>query len=98
MAVIAGCLIAFTFPEPVRVTSNYSFRERLKSTDPLSVLLIILSLAALFFALQWGGTKYPWSSPWVWGCLIGFAVTGGLFMFIQVKEKDRYVVTAFRQL
>ncbi|KAK7722054.1 hypothetical protein SLS63_009335 [Diaporthe eres] len=57
MALIAGCLITFTFPEPVRVTSNYSFRERLKSTDPLSVILILTSLTVLFLALEWGGTK-----------------------------------------
>jgi MFS family permease len=98
MAVIAGCLITFTFPEPVRVTSNYSFRERLKSTDQLSVVLILTSLTALFLALQWGGTKYQWSDPWIWGLLIGFAAMAGLFMFIQVKEKDRYAMTMFRQL
>lgn len=98
MALIAGCLITFTFPEPVRVTSNYSFRERLKSTDQLSVILILTSLTALFLALQWGGTKYQWSDPWIWGLLIGFAVMAGLFMFIQVKEKDRYAKAIFRQL
>lgn len=98
MALIAGCLITFTFPEPVRVTSNYSFRDRLKSTDPLSVILIIASLTALFLALEWGGTKYPWSDPWVWGCLSAFAVMAGLFMFIQIKEKDRYFGTMSWQL
>lgn len=98
MALITGCLIIFTFPEPVRVTSNYSFRERLKSTDQLSVVLILTSLTALFLALQWGGTKYQWSDPWVWGLLIGFSVMAGLFMFIQIKEKDRYVKAIFRQL
>lgn len=91
MALITTCLIVLTFPEPVRATSNYSFREKLKSTDPLSVILILASLTTLFLALQWGGTKYEWSDPWVWGCLIAFAVMAGLFMFIQVKEKDRYV-------
>lgn len=90
MALIAGCLLTFTFPEPVRVTSNYSFRERLKSTDPLSLILILASLTVLFLALQWGGTKYPWRNPWVWGCLVAFVVMAGLFMFIQVKEKDKY--------
>jgi Zn-dependent protease len=89
IAVIAGSLIVFTFPEPFRVTSNYSLRERLKSTDQLSVILILTSLTTLFLALQWGGTKYQWSAPWIWGLLIGFAVMAGLFMFIQVKEKDR---------
>ncbi|POS69339.1 hypothetical protein DHEL01_v212268 [Diaporthe helianthi] len=92
MAVIAGCLIIFTFPEPVRVTSNYSLRERLKSTDQLSVILILTSLTALCLALQWGGTKYQWSDPWIWGLLIGFVVMAGLFWFIQVKEKDRALV------
>lgn len=98
MALIAGCLIAITFPEPVRVTSNYPLRERLKSTDPLSVILILTSLTALFLALQWGGTKYPWSNPWVWGSLALFAVLAGLFMFIQVKEKDRYADEKVRKL
>lgn len=98
MALIAGCLITFTFPEPVRVTSNYSFRERLKSTDPLSVILILISLTVLFLALEWGGTKYPWSNPWVWGSLIVFSVMAGLFIFIQIKEKDRYLGAMFRQL
>lgn len=97
MALIAGCLIALTFPEPVRVTSNYSVRDRLKSTDPLSVILILTSLTALFLALQWGGTKYSWSNPWVWGCLVVFAVLAGLFIFIQIKEKDRYIETTFRK-
>ncbi|KAG8160974.1 hypothetical protein KVR01_009238 [Diaporthe batatas] len=92
LSFIAGCLIIFTFPEPVRVTSNYSLRDRLKSTDQLSVVLILTSLTALFLALQWGGTKYQWSDPWIWGLLIGFAVMAGLFWFIQVKEKDRALI------
>lgn len=97
MALIAGCLISLTFPEPVRVTSNYSVRDRLKSTDPLSVILIVASLTALFLALEWGGTKYPWSNPWVWGCLVVFAVLTGLFIFIQIKEQDRYVEKMVRK-
>ncbi|KAI3390552.1 hypothetical protein diail_9213 [Diaporthe ilicicola] len=89
MALIAGTLIAFIFPEPVKVTDNHSFTARVKSTDPLSCVLILGSVSALFVALQWGGTTHPWSNYRVWGSLIVFAVTAALFLYIQIKEKDR---------
>lgn len=96
MALIVGTLIIFTFPEPVRVTEYHSLRAKLKSTDPLSCILILASLTALFLALQWGGTTYPWNDGRVWGSLIAFAVMAALFMFIQIREKDRYVEVALQ--
>lgn len=45
-------------------------------------------LVALFFALQWGGSRYEWSNPKVYGCLVAFGILITAFVGLQAKKKE----------
>ncbi|KAI6780468.1 uncharacterized protein J7T54_002866 [Emericellopsis cladophorae] len=45
------------------VHGRLSLREKLRKLDLFGGFLLIAGLVTLFFALQWGGSKYSWSDP-----------------------------------
>ena len=65
-----------------------SLREKLEKLDILGGFLLIAGLTALFIALQWGGSKYSWSDPKVFGCLITFGVLISAFVVLQAMKKE----------
>ena len=65
-----------------------SLREKLTRLDIFGASLLGAGLVALFFALQWGGTKYPWSDSRVYGCLIAFGILIAAFAGLQAKKKE----------
>jgi hypothetical protein len=59
-------------------------REKHKLTEWCGVLLLIPCSASLFFALQWGGSKYSWSNPGIISLLIAYALLQlALFILLQ---------------
>ena len=62
--------------------------ETLKRLDPLGLLCLVPSLVCLILALEWGGTKYSWSSPKVIGLLVTFSVTFLAFLAVEYKFPD----------
>lgn len=62
--------------------------QKLKKLDLLSGFLLTAGLIALFLALQWGGSKYTWANPRVYGCIVvsGLLVVG--FIILQVSQKE----------
>lgn len=63
-------------------------REKVLRLDVLGASLLSAGLVALFFALQWGGSRYSWSNPRVYGCLIAFGILSSLFVWLQAKKKE----------
>ncbi len=54
--------IAVFFKSPPRTSENsIGFWERSKQFDPVGTVLFIPCIICLLLALQWGGTRYPWS-------------------------------------
>lgn len=41
----------------------YSWKDKVKRIDFLGSLLFVSALACFLLATQWGGVRYPWSSP-----------------------------------
>lgn len=74
------------------VHADLPVMEKLVRLDPLGATLLTSSLVCLFLALQWGGTKLPWSDSHVWGCLVGFAILAILFFGLQVVRKEKLVI------
>ena len=55
--------IAIFFKSPARKNEDsIGFWERSKQFDPIGTVLFIPCIICLLLALQWGGSKYPWSN------------------------------------
>ena len=68
--------------------ARLSLRDKLRKIDLLGASLLAAGLVALFFALQWGGSRYEWSNPKVYGCLIAFGILIPAFIGLQAKKKE----------
>ena len=79
----------FLFSDPKSLPENYlTLAQKIKELDLVSNCLFIPSLTALFIALSWAGTKYPWSDGRVIGLFIVFAVLLAAFFFNQYRRGD----------
>ncbi|KAK1703632.1 major facilitator superfamily transporter [Colletotrichum lupini] len=74
------------------IHGRLSLRQKLKKLDLLGGFLLIVGLISLFFALQWGGTKYPWSDPRVYACLVVFGIFITAFMVLQARKKEEATI------
>lgn len=94
LPISAVCLVFtyFGFQEPARDHTNVTLKEKLLSLDPIGTCLILASMTCLVLALQWGGAVLPWSDSRVCGTLIGFGLLLVLFLFLQVRQKERALV------
>ncbi|KAL0765944.1 hypothetical protein CaCOL14_011685 [Colletotrichum acutatum] len=74
------------------IHGRLSLRQKLKKLDLLGGFLLIAGLITLFFALQWGGTKYQWSDPRVYACLAVFGVLITSFGVLQARKKEEATI------
>lgn len=84
IGVVAFAIIAIFFKSPPRAKeASIGFNERLKQFDPIGTVLFIPAIVCLLLALQWGGTKYPWSN----GRIIALFIVAGLLLiaFVAVQ-------------
>lgn len=58
---VTGIAIFFKSPKRQKQES-IGFQARFKQFDPIGTTLFIPAIVCLLLALQWGGSKYPWSS------------------------------------
>ncbi|KAJ5226834.1 Major facilitator superfamily domain general substrate transporter [Penicillium citrinum] len=65
-----------------------TFSQKIRELDLVSNCLFIPSLTALFIALSWAGTKYPWSDGKVIGLFVVFGVLLSAFIFNQYRRGD----------
>ena len=88
--------IALFFTSPVRqkqsAMNSIGFMARAKQFDPIGTTLFMPCIICLLLALQWGGSKYPWSD----GRIIGLFVVGGIlaiaFGCVQVWQQENATV------
>ncbi|KAL9093239.1 MAG: hypothetical protein Q9159_000416 [Coniocarpon cinnabarinum] len=64
------------------------WREQVKRLDPLGNILFMPAVVCLLLALQWGGTKYPWSDGRIISLLVVFGVLLILWFASQVYQKE----------
>ncbi|KAI9831282.1 MAG: MFS sugar transporter [Phylliscum demangeonii] len=68
-------VITLFFKDPVRQrVEKTGFLAKLKQFDPIGTFFFVPAIVCLLLALQWGGTKYPWSSGRVIALLVLFVV------------------------
>ena len=85
-------MIAIFFKAPRRKASTLSFRQKFHELDFLGTLVFLPSIVCLLVGLQWGGTKYAWSSGRVIAMLILAALFAASFVAIQFWKQDRATV------
>ncbi|KAF1978494.1 MFS general substrate transporter [Bimuria novae-zelandiae CBS 107.79] len=62
--------------------------ESIRSLDPIGLLLFFPAVICILLALQWGGTKYPWSSGRIIALLVVFSITLIAFVIVQAYMGD----------
>ena len=87
---LATFIFILVFRTPSRPTSDLNFRHKIAKMDLPGASISIAAIVCLLLALQWGGTKYPWSHSTVWGCLLGFGLLLLVFLAWQLRLGDEY--------
>lgn len=85
-------MIAIFFKAPSREASTLSFRQKLDELDFLGTLVFLPSIVCLLLGLQWGGTRYAWSSGRVIALMILAALFAASFVVIQIWKQDKATV------
>lgn len=88
---ILGIAIFFTSPTRKR-ESAIGFKARFQQFDPYGTVVFMPCIICILLALQWGGTKYPWSN----GRIVALFVVGGIlavaFVAIQIWRQENATV------
>jgi hypothetical protein len=86
-------VIALFFPDPVtKKPAKETFTKTLMRFDPIGTAIFIPAIISLLLALQWGGTKYPWSNGRIIGLFVVFGVLAIAFLFVQWRQQDNATV------
>ncbi|KAJ4128437.1 hypothetical protein NW765_012819 [Fusarium oxysporum] len=72
--------------------SDHTLKEKILGLGLKSAVILAGALVCLFLALQWGGTKHPWSDSRVWGCLVGFGLLLTFFVYIQIRQGEAALI------
>jgi MFS family permease len=87
-AITIGVIMIF-FKSPDRASvASLGWKERVKEFDLYGTIVFIPAIICLLLALQWGGTKYPWSSGRIIALFVVFGVLILIFIAIQFWKKD----------
>jgi Fungal trichothecene efflux pump (TRI12) len=90
-AVVALGLLFIQLPNK-HTSRNSSFSALVKSLDFGGIILFVGFMVELFFALQWGGTTYPWASSTVIGLFCGAGATFIVFLVWQIFKADQALI------
>lgn len=90
LGAIMALIICFYYPISLGEApdSDHTLKEKILGLGLKSAVILAGALVCLFLALQWGGTKHPWSDSRVWGCLVGFGLLLTLFVYIQIRQGE----------
>jgi MFS family permease len=75
-------------PPQKQAAASLTLLAKAKRLDPIGLLFLVPSIICLILALQWGGTKYSWSSARIIVLLVVFALAFIAFLFIEYKFPD----------
>ncbi|TEY56427.1 hypothetical protein BOTCAL_0225g00070 [Botryotinia calthae] len=89
---IAIGAVALFFKPPPRKISGMTVKQRILEIDLVGATFLMGAIISLLLALQWGGSKYPWSNSKVWGCLLGFGLLIIVFIIQQFRRGERATI------
>ena len=82
----------FFHPRSSVKASSSTWREKVGEMDLLGTAVLIPGVVCLLIALQWGGSKYQWSSPRIIILLVIAAMMIVGFIVIQIWKQDKATV------
>ncbi|KAF1996429.1 MFS general substrate transporter [Amniculicola lignicola CBS 123094] len=85
---VTAVLLFFLFASPPTQVHKLSFAGKLKALELPGFFMFIPTAVMFLLALQWGGTKYEWSSPTIIGLLVGSMIMLVMFGTWQWHEGD----------
>ncbi|KAJ7499709.1 DHA14-like major facilitator, partial [Mycena latifolia] len=87
-------VIIFFFKAPGvhRKSESMSLMARIDQFDPIGTVIFVPAIVCLLLALQWGGSKYPWSDGRIIALFVLFGVLISGFIGIQIWKQDRATV------
>ncbi|KAH6691667.1 azole resistance protein [Plectosphaerella plurivora] len=81
---VALALLFFLLNLPEKSSSPAPWVEHITRLDPLGTFFFVPSVVSLLLALQWGGSKFPWSDGRIIALFVVFAVAFAAFASVQV--------------
>ena len=87
-----GFIIIFFHSPPRKAEVKVPWKERAMQLDLPGTAVFITDIVACLLALQWGGSKYPWSSWRVILCLVFFGILTIVWLGIQYYMGDNATV------
>lgn len=84
-------IVFFTPPQRAAIAS-LGWKQRVKEFDLYGTAAFIPAIICLLLALQWGGTKYPWSNGRIIALFVVFSIMIGIFIAIQFWKGDSATV------
>ena len=89
LGAVTLAVILFFFHSPKRkAEKKIPWRERAHQLDLIGTALFIVDIVVCLLALQWGGSKYPWSNWRIILCLTMFGVLTVVFIVWQYFMKE----------
>jgi Fungal trichothecene efflux pump (TRI12) len=86
-------VIGVFFKSPTRKTQTQTtWQQKLESMDLPGTAVLIPAVVSCLLALQWGGTKYAWSSARIIALFVLFGVLGVVFVAIQFWKGDNATI------
>jgi MFS family permease len=82
-------VLGFLFDSPKQCkASTLSLKEKFQQLDSLGTVVLIIGIACLLLALQWGGTRFEWSNGRIIALLVLFGMSMIAFIVIQVWKQE----------
>ncbi|KAF3399802.1 Efflux pump roqT [Penicillium rolfsii] len=84
--------ILFFFKNTKSLKAAKGWKEQLAELDLIGSFFFLPAIISLLLALQWGGTKYPWSDGRIIALFVVFGVLILIFIGVQWWGQDRATV------
>jgi hypothetical protein len=85
-ALTVGILLLFLHVSETR--EPQPLRRQITQLDPLGTIIFLPGVIAFLIALQWGGTKYPWSNGRIIALLVLAGVLSITFFIVQIWRQE----------
>ena len=90
---LAFAVIVVFFNSPQRkAEAKVTWKERTNQLDLWGTAVFLPAIVSLLLALQWGGSKYPWSNGRIIALFVVFGVLIAIFIGVQVWKGDNATV------
>lgn len=84
--------VLFFLPANKAYKQRTSWKQLLAELDIAGTIVFLPSIICLLLALQWGGSKYPWSNGRVIALFVVFGVLMIAFLVLQWYGQERATV------